>query len=397
MSDFVVTRLNSLAELRQCAHEWDALWQRSEVTLPTGRAELVAIWCESFAPSSKFAGLVVHHAGRLVAALPLYEKRLFGLTMSMLPGNYWSPGGDLLLDPEFDAAVLCQSLLVALRRGSEKLLWLDAVPMGTRSWRDFVAALQRERASFLSRHRCTVSKVRIEGDWDDYFARRSANHRRYIRVAEKRASRRGGVHLICHDVIPPERVESLLRECFEIEASGWKGRSHSAVLDSPTAWEFYRRQAAQLAQWGQLSLVTLEHGSKPIAFEYGWRGKDVYYSPKVGYDESLRPLSPGQLLRARLIQKFLADGEVSWIDFMGPTATATAKWATEAYDIERIVVALRGIAAPTLVAAYRHIWPLVRRMVRGPQADPAAADQTDSDAADHVAETNVEHESVATA
>ena len=114
MSSLRVVRFESIAALRETETAWDDLWQRSDATLPTGRAELIAQWIEQFAPNSKFVALAVERDGQLVAALPLVERRVKRLiTAGTLPWNDWCWAGDLLVDPEADVAA-------ALRRWSRK-------------------------------------------------------------------------------------------------------------------------------------------------------------------------------------------------------------------------------------------------------------------------------------
>jgi len=71
-----VLHITSVDQLRSVGAMWDDLWWRSEVTLPTARAELVAQWVEQFAPNRPFHALVVETAGKWTAALPLVEARL---------------------------------------------------------------------------------------------------------------------------------------------------------------------------------------------------------------------------------------------------------------------------------------------------------------------------------
>ena len=141
-------QIDSPVALRAVAAAWDDLWQRSDVTLPTVRAGLVAQWIECFAPRARVRGLLVWEddgsrvqgpgfreegekgrkgeeetplspspflpffpspfpatrhappATRLVAALALAGRRAKGvLPVGDLPSNYWSASGELLLDP----------------------------------------------------------------------------------------------------------------------------------------------------------------------------------------------------------------------------------------------------------------------------------------------------------
>jgi CelD/BcsL family acetyltransferase involved in cellulose biosynthesis len=359
MSGLVVKRLESLAELRIAAPAWDELWHRSEITVPTARAELIAVWCECFAAGQPFRALVVEDGGQLVAALPLVERRWMGLKAISLPVNHWSASGDLMLDPRADGARACDALLAALKQDPCPLLWLDAVRADTQRWQAFLLAVERDRRAHVLRDRFAVNRIHVGPDWASYFASRSANHRHQVRRCASRARREGTTELNCYGELPPEHVEAMLRTCFEIEASGWKGKAQTAVLDVPGAWDFYLRQARQLAAWGQLSVTLLRHGGRPIAFEYGWRSRRIYCSAKVGYDEAFGRLSPGQLLRHFLIQQSHGQSDLEWIDFFGPRSSATDKWATHRYPVARMMVALRGALGRAVVAAYRHGGPLV--------------------------------------
>ena len=78
MSDLHCIHLTSVEELRASASAWDDLWWRSEVALPTVRAELLAQWVEQFKPRAQFHALVVADQERWVAALPLVPRRVDG-------------------------------------------------------------------------------------------------------------------------------------------------------------------------------------------------------------------------------------------------------------------------------------------------------------------------------
>ena len=77
-----------------------------------------------------------------------------------------------------------------------------------------------------------------------------------------------------------------MRRAFEIEDRGWKATQGTSVLRSPRVFEYFCRQARQLAQWDQLELTFLKLAGQPIAFEFGNRSKRTYFSPKVGFDEN---------------------------------------------------------------------------------------------------------------
>ncbi len=58
-----IIHLNSIDDLRSAAPAWDDLWWRSDVALPTARAELLAQWLERFAPHRDFHAFAVEEDG----------------------------------------------------------------------------------------------------------------------------------------------------------------------------------------------------------------------------------------------------------------------------------------------------------------------------------------------
>ena len=121
--------ITTLAELRAEKANWDDLWRRSEVAIPTGKAEPTAQWLEAFAPRAPLDVFVVEHQGAWVAALPLYRRRIARVVPVLdLIGNSWSPCGGLLLDPRCDVPRVTEALLRGLRGVEETLLWLEGVP-----------------------------------------------------------------------------------------------------------------------------------------------------------------------------------------------------------------------------------------------------------------------------
>lgn len=355
MSLLIVRQLHSVVELRRQAGAWDDLWRRSASTLPTSRAEMVATWCEHFTPQGKFCAIAIERDGQWIASLPLCGRRVRGLRVATLPGNEWSPSGELLIDSNVDLLEVTNLLLSTLRHLGWPLLTIKAAPLAAPNWQPFLLACQLQHRSVSRRRQFEVNVVDIAADWPTYFATRTKNHRRYLRRAESLASHRKiELEHLCE--ISPEHVGPLLQSCFEVERSGWKGREGSAVLTAPGAWEFYLAQARHLAACGELRITRLLDQSRPVAFEYGWLTNGVYASLKVGYDEAFAALSPGQLLRKRLLERFHATHEARAVDFLGPSCPATARWATRRYALDRLHVSLAGASAQAAVWLHREVW-----------------------------------------
>jgi CelD/BcsL family acetyltransferase involved in cellulose biosynthesis len=231
-----------------------------------------------------------------------------------------------------------------------------------------LAALKFAGNSLAASEKFRIGKIEIEEqldrNWEAYQAAWSGNHRRHMRKAIRRANEEGGVELDIRRPTSADEVESLLLEAFEVENRSWKGSERTSVLSNPTVWSFYRGQATAIANEGQLEITFLRHEGKAIAFEYGWHAGGVYYTPKVGYDDAFGRYSPGQLLRVLRYEKAFAGSELQTIDFYGPLAEATAKWATCTYPVSRLVVETGGSGGRALLWAYQNLWGSLRKWRR---------------------------------
>ncbi len=361
MNTFTAEYLSSTTALRASAAAWDDLWLRSQATLPTSRAELVAQWIDQFAPRSSVQAIVVRQRGEMVAALPLFASGPLGLkTMGRLPGNAWSPAGELLLDPAADGAAACDQIVAGLRKLRLPIVLFEGVNTGTHSWQQFSAALERNSIATIVRPRFRVEQVEIAGNWKSYLAERSRSHRRQIRRSLAKAEAAGTLRLRILDQLSQGEIAKWLRAGLEMEDRGWKGAAAGSALKAPGLFDYYLSQAQQLAKWGQLQLVFLELEGQPIAFEYGWMSKGIYYSPKVAYDEAFGQFSPGQLLRAALLERFQSEAACKLVDYLGPSSRATAGWSTRSYPVSRVILGTNAMGRASM-AAYEFVRPLVKR------------------------------------
>lgn len=353
-TDLHVEILDSAEALRAVADDWDNLWRRSDVTMPTVCAEPTALWIETFASQRRVRLLTVRQGDRLVGALPLSARKLGRVVpVGDLTLNHWSPNGELLVDGEADVAAITERLAEPLCDVPWPLLWFEMVPYQAKRWTRLAEALAQRGAQVEIRPGFEIGRVSLQQAFDAYMTERSKNLRRNVRKDLKRLECEGRVELRLHDDLEPEQVEQALRRAFAVEDSGWKGDAGTSVLRNDGIFPFYLRQAEHFARLGMLRLAFLECGDRTIAFEMGWSGKGVYHSFKVAYDETYRKFGPGHLLRSKLIEAGCGDSSLQFVDYQGPITDALRPWATETYPIGRLAVCPPRIVSRTLWAGLR--------------------------------------------
>jgi CelD/BcsL family acetyltransferase involved in cellulose biosynthesis len=347
--------IESLDALRAMAAAWDDLWRRSEATLPSLRADMLAQWVEQFAQPDDFHAVAIEADGRLAAAMPLVRRRIAGvIEAGAMPCNEWSASGDLLLDPSEGRAL--DAMATAIRELPWPLLWLDEAMLDAPRWQALQEVFVREGMTVAKHPRWQVGRVEIDHDWPAYKANWSRKHRQKMAWSLRRLVARGKVRLTVRSQWSPDEVATAMQQCFEIEDHGWKGAAGTSMLRTPGMAEFFVRQAELAAQGDHLEVATLHCGGRPVAFCYGLSAKGVFHSVKTSYDPAYARQRPGQLLRYCLLERFFADPERKAMDFQGSMTEAHAAWLPQRYTLGRLAIAPRSFWGRLAVQAYRNLW-----------------------------------------
>jgi CelD/BcsL family acetyltransferase involved in cellulose biosynthesis len=133
-----------------------------------------------------------------------------------------------------------------------------------------------------------------------------------LRRQRHRLAEHGAIHF---DVArTPEEVTSEMETFLTLEASGWKGRRGTALVQDNGDASFVRRATVALAEAGQCEIVSLRVGDTPVAGAIVLRHQDRAFYFKVGIDERFAKLSPGVQLTLDLTRHLCADPAIASAD-----------------------------------------------------------------------------------
>jgi len=111
-----------------------------------------------------------------------------------------------------------------------------------------------------------------------------------------------------------QEVAPAVETFLTLEASGWKAKRGTALLQDDGDASFVRRATIALAETGQCEIVSLHAGETPVAAAIVLRhhGRAFYF--KLGVDERFAKLSPGVQLTLDLTRHFCADPAIAMVD-----------------------------------------------------------------------------------
>jgi CelD/BcsL family acetyltransferase involved in cellulose biosynthesis len=162
----------------------------------------------------------------------------------------------------------------------------------------------------------------------------------------------------------PEEVAPALEIFLALEASGWKARRGTALMQDDGDAGFIRRATIALAETGQCEIVTLRAGDTPVAAAIVLRHQDRAFYFKLGVDERFAKLSPGVQLTLDLTRHLCADPAIALADSTAdadhPMINPIWRGRLEIGDI--LIPLRRGDPVVSLI----HAALTLRRLVREP-------------------------------
>ncbi|GAA0282581.1 GNAT family N-acetyltransferase [Alteraurantiacibacter aestuarii] len=110
--------------------------------------------------------------------------------------------------------------------------------------------------------------------------------------------------------------DDIVRWCEDfllLEASGWKGKSGSALASTPDTSQFFRQSMLGAARKGKLVRLSLMHRGRPIAMLANLIDRPGSFGFKTAFDEEFSAFSPGVLLEREYLAT-LDRKDIAWCD-----------------------------------------------------------------------------------
>ena len=336
--------------------DWTALYAESRCE-PCTAYEWVRAMCDAhIRRGDAFHLLVLRRDGRVCGLVPLVTAResLGGIpvrTLQPLMERYRTHS-DLLV-PGADAETMA-ALAGAIRAlpGGWDVFRLIQVLESNPLLDLLDAAFQDAGGTVFRRPEAPSFYLPLPSTFDAYLAGRSSKFRNHLRRMEKKLAATGPVAVTTAgvDLDADAAFEALLA----VEAASWKHAHGTAITAVPHQVVFYRALLRDMAAAGALHLTFLTVGGRPVAYNLGLVCRGEYAYLKTSYIEALKPLGPAVVLRARLVERLIAEG-VSALDFPAEPYEWESQWTSDHRPHQSIVVYNRTVrgAALSLLRRWR--------------------------------------------
>lgn len=260
------------------------------------------------------SALTAWRDARLTGLLPVIPmSRAYKIPLPALVSA--DPYGTLctpLLDREQAEAGALEIMRQARAAGAHALI-LRAVALDGPAMKAFREELRRDglRPKLLQSHlRASLDATRdAEALLQEALGTRKLKE---LRRQRNRLADRGAVHF---DVArTPQQVASALETFLTLEASGWKAKRGTALVQDKGDAAFIRRATVALAAKNQCEIISLRAGDIPVAAGIVLRHRDRAFFFKLGVDERFAKFSPGVQLTLELTRHLCADPDIRFAD-----------------------------------------------------------------------------------
>ncbi|WP_284420670.1 MULTISPECIES: GNAT family N-acetyltransferase [unclassified Bradyrhizobium] len=251
---------------------------------------------------------------RLIGLMPVTSLwRAYRLPLPALASGH--PYGTLctpLLD-RADPEQAVTRLLGAARRSGARAMLLRDMSVAGPVMQAFEAALRREglQPRLLQSYERACLDATGEGETVLHDAL-GAKKLKELRRQRQRLAEHGAVRF--EVARSPGEVTAALETFLTLEASGWKGRRGTALVQHDGDAAFIRRAAPALAHDGACEIISLFAGETSVAAGVVLRHQDRAFFFKLGVDERFAKYSPGVQLTLDLTRHLCSDPTIRSAD-----------------------------------------------------------------------------------
>lgn len=207
-----------------------------------------------------------------------------------------------------------------------------------------------------------TARIRIEGSFDQYWEKRGKNLRQNLKKQRNRLAREG-IATRLQISTAADDVAQAVADFGELESTGWKGESGTAVHADDAQGRFYRSMLENFCRGGAGRIYRYWYDGQLVAMDLCIEGSDSIIVLKTTYDEQAAggTTSPALLMRQEETALLFADGRLRRIEFYGKVLEWHTRWSDEVRTMYHLNV-------------YRWpVIPLLRDVLQKKNAAPATA------------------------
>lgn len=295
--------LTNKKDLDSIAEAWNQLYQRTGNPSFFSSFDYISMWYDHFATPASVRIYLVNSGQKIVGILPLVLKRR-------------NDGIRELSNLANDHCLLAPPLIEDTRAEQVQEALLQALIATRHDWDLFINSFSYSFSSLpglFTDHQLSDSRQQWQKITEpSYCINRNVSFEEYYEKTLSRKLRKNLKNLTNrlhkeqepnYFVLKDSDVIAFWPKFLELEASGWKGESKTAISCTDTPMQqYYTNLVQQLAESHQVYLYGLNAGNTLVAAEFGYLDQGIFHMAKGAYNEEYAHLGPSNLLMLHLFE-----------------------------------------------------------------------------------------------
>jgi len=231
---------------------------------------------------------------------------------ALVSADVWPPLGTILLD-QASSTVAAATLIRQARATGAHALILRDLPLDGPVMQSFSAALNDENLKPCVLH--SHARAMLDATRDSEELLREALGAKKLKELRRQRNRLAELGEVIYTFAStPADAMPALDIFLKLEASGWKARRGTALIQDESHVAFIRRAVRDLTARRQCQIISLYAGETPVAAAIVLRHLDRAFYFKLGVDERFAKFSPGVQLTLELTRQMCADPDIRSVD-----------------------------------------------------------------------------------
>lgn len=358
------------AALWQLVDEWQALAEEAELPNPFYEPWMLLPALEHLPGGDQVECLLVRHGGELVGLLPVqWQSRCKNIPWPTL--SAWQHRYCFLCVPLLKKSVASEAaaaLVRAMRRkaGSMGVLRFPLLDRHGPTAKHLSGA-EGPKGLFLES--MLPRPLMVAGRCPESYLERAISRRSRKRLQRQREGLEQLGEVRFEQLQPGEPSTPWLEEFLQLESSGWKGRSGTALACDPPGLAFFRAAAEWGHRLGKLGMTALRAGGQLVAMDCNVRSQSGLYAFKTAYNEEFAEYSPGVMLEVQTLRLAHERGDIRWID---SCVASLSSPLGRLYQEHREVVTYLAPSNGWPSALFLSVLPWLQRIARWARGKPRA-------------------------
>lgn len=324
MVEIMIKIIENIQEIEFIREDCNRL--ADKIQMPLMRFEWL-LNCARVIPShEKLFVVVLISDGNIKAIAPMVLiVKDFSTRLEMLGASLHNEPVSFLYEDE-------NSLLELLRaiNNMKKTIFLNAIRESSLEMLTLERSLLQQQNLNLVR-KGSIPYLPITDGWENLQQNISPSRRSSLRRLKRIADGMGNlsIEIVCPSI---ELLEQYLDEVFEVEASGWKKRTGTALMINKKLGDFFRSYSREAASLKTLRLCFLRINEIAIAAQICLEYANRFWILKIGHNEKYAHCSPGILLMNEVI-RYSFNNKLDAVEFLGGNEQWLHIWTNHFHEI----------------------------------------------------------------